>query len=210
MNIALVYDTETQGLPLFSEPSEHPAQPHLVQLGAILVDLDTRITLASMDVIIRPDGWVIPDEVSAIHGITTEMAMDLGVPEASAVEMFLGMWKPERPRIAHNETFDARILRIALKRHIDPRTPDAPSAPSDDWKAGRAECTAKMTTKLCALPPTAKMRAAGRNNFKTPKLSEAYLHCTGKVLEGAHNAMVDCLACRDVYFHVTAGAAVAA
>lgn len=28
MKLALFYDTETTGLPLFSEPSEHPGQPH--------------------------------------------------------------------------------------------------------------------------------------------------------------------------------------
>ncbi|WP_182340872.1 hypothetical protein [Comamonas koreensis] len=64
MTLALAYDTETTGLPLFKEPSEHPDQPHIVQLGAILVDLNTRTTIASMDVIIRPDGWTIPDEVA--------------------------------------------------------------------------------------------------------------------------------------------------
>ena len=53
MNLALAYDTETTGLPLFKEPSEDPRQPHIVQLGALLVDLDTRKTIASMDVIVR-------------------------------------------------------------------------------------------------------------------------------------------------------------
>ena len=42
MNIALFYDTETTGLPLYDQPSDDPRQPHIVQVGAILVDLDTR------------------------------------------------------------------------------------------------------------------------------------------------------------------------
>jgi hypothetical protein len=83
MKTALVFDTETTGLPLFEQPSDHPDQPHLVQLGALLVDLDTRRELASVDLIVRPDGWVIGEEVSKIHGITHELAMDVGVPEAS-------------------------------------------------------------------------------------------------------------------------------
>ena len=62
MNPALFFDTETTGLPLFKEPSEHPDQPHLVQLAASLVDLDTRAVLSSIDVIVKPDGWTIPDE----------------------------------------------------------------------------------------------------------------------------------------------------
>jgi DNA polymerase-3 subunit epsilon len=64
MNIAIFYDTETTGLPLFKEPSEHPDQPHIVQLAGCLVDLDTRKTIASMDVIVKPDGWTISHGLS--------------------------------------------------------------------------------------------------------------------------------------------------
>lgn len=204
MSKALFFDTETTGLPLFSEPSEHPDQPHIVQLAACLVDLDTRTTLASLDVIIRPHGWEIPAEVSAIHGITTEMAMDLGVPEAQAVDMFLALWG-NRHRIAHNESFDARILRIAIKRHLDTRNEDHLVQLSDEWKAGQAECTARMTTPICCLPPTAKMLAARRNNHKTPKLTEAYRYFFGHDFENAHSALADVRACMDVYFAVKDG-----
>lgn len=48
MNTALFYDCETQGIPLFKEPSEHPEQPHIVQVAACLVDVDTRKTLAQL------------------------------------------------------------------------------------------------------------------------------------------------------------------
>ena len=92
MTIALFYDTETTGLPLFKEPSEHPDQPHIVQLAACLVDLVTRDIISSMDVIVRPDGWTIPDDVAAIHVINTARATAEGVPEAEAVSMFMGMW----------------------------------------------------------------------------------------------------------------------
>ncbi len=201
MNIALFYDTETTGLPLFSEPSEDPRQPHIVQLAAALVDVDARKTIASIDTIIKPDGWTIPAEVSAIHGITTEHAMDVGVSESMAVGMLLELWREgARTRIGHNEQFDARILRIALMRHED-----APL--SDRWKAGAAECTARMATPLCALPPTAKMRAANRNHFKTPNLGEAYAALCGGNLVGAHRAMADVHGCMAVYFAIKAKAA---
>ena len=153
MNLAVFYDTETTGLPLFKEPSEHPGQPHIVQLGACLVDLDTRKTLATIDVICKPDGWIIPDDVAAIHGITTEHAADVGVPESLAVEMLLEL-VGERTRIAHNEQFDARIVRIACMRHFEPTQADA-------WKEGPAECTALLATPILKLPPTDRMRSAG-------------------------------------------------
>jgi DNA polymerase III subunit epsilon len=207
MKLALVYDTETNGLPLFSEPSEDPRQPHIVQLGACLVDLDTRKTLSSLDVIIRPDGWTIPDDVAAIHGITTDYALAVGIPEHTAVDLFLAMWARASERIAHNESFDARILRIAIKRHIDSLDPNAVVPKSDVWKAGAAKCTQLLSTPILKLPPTEKMRKAGRFHHKSANLGEAYQHFTGKPLEGAHSAMVDVQACMAVYFAIHAPAA---
>lgn len=193
MNLALFFDTETTGLPDFKAPSEADHQPHIVQLAALLVDLDTRQTIQSVDVIVRPDGWTIPDEVAAVHGISTEHAAEVGISERMAVQMFMELWAG-RNRVAHNQQFDARIIRIALMRHADTQ--------AADWKEGAAECTAIMATPICKLPPTAKMVRAGFNKFKTPNLGEAYRHFTGKELQNAHSAMADVLACRDVYFAI--------
>lgn len=198
--LALFYDFETSGLPLFSEPSEDPRQPHIVQVGAQLVNMDTRIVVQSMDVIVRPEGWTIPDDVAQVHGITTEMAQDLGVPEGLAVEMLLELWKPEAPRlrIGHNQQFDARIMRIGLMRHLD-------EAVADKWKEGKAECTQILATPILKLPATPKMKAAGRNSHKSANLREAYEYFTGRPLSGAHNAMVDVDGCKTVYFAIQDG-----
>jgi DNA polymerase III subunit epsilon len=194
MNLAVVYDTETTGLPLFKEPSEDPRQPHIVQLAACLVDLDTRRTISTLDVICKPDGWLIPDEVAAIHGITTEHAADVGVPESLAVEMLLEM-VGGRLRIAHNEQFDARIVRIACLRHFE-------ASQADEWKGGKAACTALLATPIMKLPPTDRMRAAGFNKHKTANLREAVQHFTGKPLENAHSALADVRGCMDVWFAI--------
>ena len=199
MKPAIFYDTETTGLPLFKEPSEHPDQPHIVQLAACLVDLDTRKTISSMDVIVRPDGWTIPDDIAAIHGITTEHAADVGIPESLAVGMFMELWN-HRLRIAHNQQFDARILRIALMRFEGQEA-------ADDWKAGESECTAIMATPICKIPPTGKMVAAGFNKFKTTNLAEAYRHFMGCDFENAHSALADVQACMAVYFAAKGAAA---
>jgi DNA polymerase-3 subunit epsilon len=195
MKLALVYDTETQGLPLFSQPSDDPRQPHIVQLGARLIDLDKREIISTLDVVIRPDGWEIPYEVAAIHGITTERATLVGISEAAALEVFLDMWSRAGVRIGHNEIFDSRIIRIAQKRFGNTNT--------DAWQKGLAECTAKMATPIIKLPPTAKMVAAGRHHPKTPNLGEAYRFFTGHELEGAHSALVDVDACIACYYAMT-------
>jgi DNA polymerase III subunit epsilon len=193
-NLMVAYDSETTGLPLWKLPSEHPDQPHIVQLAACLFDVDTRKVLSTLDVMVRPDGWLIPDEVSAIHGITTEMAADLGVPESLAVEMLLDL-VGDRTRIGHNEPFDARMVRIACMRHFEPSQADA-------WKEGDAECTQKMATPILRIPPTDRMKAAGFTKFKTANLREAVLHFTGKPLENAHSALADVHGCMSVWFAI--------
>lgn len=195
MNTAIFFDTETQSLPIWVKPSEHPDQPHIVQLAAALVDLDSRKVLSSIDVIVKPDGWTIPDEVAAIHGITTEIAGDLGIQERAVLDMFMDLWNG-RTRIAHNESFDSRIIRIAQHRFGRPATE------LDAWQSGPVECTAKLATPIMKLPPTAKMRAAGRNHYKTANLGEAYEFFTGRPLENAHSAMADVEGCMAVYFGI--------
>ncbi|WP_395757810.1 3'-5' exonuclease [Achromobacter sp. EB05] len=182
-------------MPLFKDPSEHPDEPHIVQLAAALVDLDSRETVASLDLVVRPDGWSIPDEVTEVHGITTEYAMAVGVPEALALSLFLEMWAG-RKRIAHNESFDARIIRIAQHRAGELEHD------LERWKTGTAECTARLATPILKLPPTAKMVAANRHHYKTANLSEAVLFFTGKPLENAHSALADVRGCMDVYFGI--------
>ena len=194
MNTALFYDTETTGLPLWNDPSEDPRQPHIVQLAACLVDIGTRRTIATLDVICRPDGWTIPDEVAEIHGITTEHAADVGIPESLAAEMMLDMARG-RLRVAHNQSFDARILRIACKRFFD-------EASADEWKAGQAQCTALLSKPLLDLPPTDKMVRAGFRTSKTPNLGEAYRHFTGQELRNAHSALADVHGCIAVWFSI--------
>lgn len=193
--LAIVFDTETTGLPLFSEPSEDPRQPHIVQLAALLVDLDTREVQSKMNEIVRPDGWTIPADVAAIHGITTERAMAEGIPEQDALDQFMAIWQ-QRLRIAHNESFDARIVRIAQSRFgYDENTLAL-------WKGGKALCTQRMATPIMKLPPTPKMRAAGFLKHKSANLQEAHEFFCGARFEGAHNAMADVNACKAVYFGI--------
>lgn len=198
--IALFYDTETTGLPLFKEPSDDPRQPHIVQLGAALVNLESFEIISTLDVIVKPEGWTVPDDVAAIHGISTEKAEQVGVPAAEVYPLFVSMWRRAEVRIGHNEQFDARLVRIGLLRHLA-----ANAGLHDEWKAGKAECTQVLATPLLKLPPTEKMLRAGFNKHKSANLGEAYEYFTGKPLDGAHSAMVDVLACLEVYRAIKEG-----
>ena len=213
---ALCYDTETQGLPLFNEPSEDPRQPHIVEIAALLFD-DAGQKIDSFHTIVRPDGWTIPDEVAAIHGITTERAMDEGIPEHQALAGFLAMHARADIRVAHNESFDARILRIAIKRFgygasgLEQLTQDHRDLIADQFKARPAYCTCTAAKPIMKLPPTEKMMASPRfrNSFKQPNLQEAHKYFMGMAFDGAHGALADAHACARVYFAMNPVEAVA-
>lgn len=177
MSLIICFDTETTGLPDWKSPSEAEHQPHLVQLAAHLVDTESWKVIQSMDVIIRPDGWEIPEEVSAIHGITTEYAKQVGIPEKLALDMFLELWGG-RLQVAHNTTFDRRIIRIATKRYSSDDV-------CDSWHQADYSCTMVGARKVMG--------------GKQPTLGEAYKYFTGEELQDAHTAIADVNACLAVY-----------
>lgn len=201
--IILGFDTETSGLPLFREPSDHPDQPHIIELAAKLMDEDTRKVYGAMNVLIKPEGFTITQEITDITGITQEMAMRYGVPIVQALEMFVSMWQLADLRVAHNETFDNRIVRIALKRdEVFGTIKEGDQEFADYWKAAPAFCTQVNSTKIINLPPTEKMLAKRMPGPKSPNLGEAYQFFTGQPLVGAHRAMADVDACLAVYFGI--------
>lgn len=191
----LFFDTETTGLPDFKARSADPDQPHIVQLALIACDDDGAET-AVTSVIVRPDGWTISPELTAIHGISHERAMDEGVPEHEATTMFV-MWQAQAAlRVAHNESFDRRIMRIAMTRsglerdfieHIEAR------ASFDTCGAAKP---------IINLPPTEKMMAIGMNRPKPPRLEECIRHFFDEELPGAHDALIDTRACARIYYHL--------
>ncbi len=181
-NKLFFFDSETSGLPVWGKPSGDDCQPHIVQLAALVVDADTRKVENMMDVIIKPDGWVIPQEVIDIHGITNDHADELGVPEERALSTFFGLWAGAK-RVAHGTTFDNRIIRIAAKRFRQDSV--------DPWKAGEYECTGQLAKKVM-----------GISSRRIPKLSEAYSHFFGKEPEVSHQALPDAKSCMEIYWAI--------
>jgi DNA polymerase-3 subunit epsilon len=191
------YDTETTGLADFKARSSDPNQPHIVQLALVTYSEDgTEANAVSL--IVRPDGWIIPPEMTAIHGISHERAMDEGVPEETAVCAFIMTQAIAGLRVAHNESFDRRIMRIAMTRAGIAR--DFIEAIENR----AAYCTMTAAKPITKLPPTDKQLAAGFSGFKSPKLEECMRHFFGEDLPGAHDGLVDARACARVYFALQA------
>lgn len=208
--LILAYDTETTGLPVWKEPSESDVQPHLVEIAALLIDTDTLRVRDGFSAIIRPDGWTWDENSEAFraHGIPLEHAQAEGIPEAEALAKFLHLHERADLRVGHNESFDARILRIAIKRYGFGDNPPLDSAEArdeiaDKFKGAPAYCTMRAACKEMKLPATEAMRKSGRGRLhKNPNLNEAHEHYFNRPHDGAHRALADAEAAARLYLRL--------
>jgi DNA polymerase III alpha subunit (gram-positive type) len=181
----LFFDTETTGLPNYDKPAHAEGQPRLVQIASILDDEEGK-EVASMNLIIRPHSFEIPQETVKIHGITTEYAIKHGVYADCAINMFSSMLSLCTSIIGHNVNFDKFIMTGELLRQ------NCPTALNFLNTIGQY-CTQQNLINVC--------RIQGKDgSFKRPRLQEAYKHAFGEEFEGWHNAMSDVKATRRLYY----------
>ncbi len=186
--IALFFDTETNGI----------HNPKLVQLGAVLQDLDSKKILGEINLIQKPEvGMVIPKEASDIHGISQEMAERFGVSHQLVDLAFASFLKRCDIVVAHNISYDLQVIANSLP------------ASHNLIKEKKQLCTMIAARDVVKAPFTEKQLAAFKRfphykdaDYKNPNLTEAYRHFFGVELDGAHDAMADIRATRDVYIHM--------
>lgn len=181
----LFFDTETTGVPRkYDAPTSDLANwPRIVQLAWLLAD-DEGKEIASTEFIVKPEGFVIPEGAARVHGISTERALREGRDLAEVLAAIVPDLERADLLVAHNITFDEKILGAELLRNGHP---DLPAA-----KPRR--CTMRESTDYCALP--------GNYGFKWPKLQELHLKLFGEEFAGAHDALVDVRACARCYFEL--------
>ena len=186
----LFFDTETTGFTKPNLPLDHPDQPYIVQFAAQLCEDDGK-PIAGFSLIID-NGVEIPEKAAAVHGITTEKAVQFGVSPASALGHFAHFHQRADLIVAHNIKFDKAVVETAMTRHQ-----------GQEMRIKKpCYCTMEMATPVINLPPTDRMLAAGFNKPKPPKLEECIKHFFDETLDGAHDAMVDLTACRRVFLRL--------
>jgi len=184
----LFFDTETTGFMNKNKPINHPDQSHVVQLAAQLVTPQDE-TVMEFSLIIDPR-VPIPEIPASIHGIDNAKAERFGVTPATAVDFFKMLYGHADTIVAHNVDFDVQVMDTAITRRMGEVT--RIKKPT--------YCTMKKAHDIVKAPPTEKMVAAGRTGYKSPNLTECIRHFFGEELKGAHDAMIDVVACRRVYF----------
>lgn len=170
----LFFDTETTGLPRnYKAPvTDLNNWPRMIQIAWILSDIDGS-RIESDDFIIKPENFKIPNAASKVHGISTEKAINEGEDLEKTLIKFNDLVKKADFIVAHNISFDEKILGAELLR----------KKIRSDFGRKRKLCTMQASTNYCRLP--------GPYGYKWPKLSELHMKLFGKDFDEAHDASVD-------------------
>ena len=183
-NMYLFFDVETTGKPRnWKAPVSNTFNwPRAVQIAWLFYDKDRNLVEAK-NYIIQPEGYEIPDEVVRIHGISTEIAKEKGVELLSVLEEFKKLIDKADYLIAHNISFDEKIIGAEFyRKKMEHRL-----------FSSERYCTMREGTYFCKLP--------GRyGKYKWPTLSELHNKAFGKDFTDKHNARADTQACADCFF----------
>lgn len=142
--------------------------------------------------IVRPDGWVVPEAAARVHGISHVMALACGVPLIVAVSALTNLWSCASVRVAHNLEFDDKVIRGAI-RHLGRES-------TVEWPRG--ECTKNLAAPVLNLPPTKRMIETGFLKPKSPSLRETYRFFFEEDPPGHHSALADARACARIYLEL--------
>ena len=140
----IIFDTETTGLPKrWNAPlTDSENWPRCIQIAWQIHDAKGEV-IAHEDYLIQPDGFTIPFDSEQVHGISTALAEDQGIPLEEVLEKFHAALDQVEYVVGHNVSFDRNImgaeyLRVGLSDVLD-------------GKAVVDTCTEETAT-LCQLP----------------------------------------------------------
>ena len=178
INDVLFFDTETTGIPDRNAKwtDDYMGFPHIVQIAWMHgCKVESHI--------IRPDGWEIPEETTAVHGITTEYAKEHGEPFAAVADMFVQDCHEAGLICGHNIYFDTSIIKANILRELGREYYDANDVETALYKGKRID----------TMRPTIKWVDARKSNggIKFPNLSDLYARCFPGETFPAHDALED-------------------
>ena len=185
----LFFDTETTGTPRnYKAPvSDSYNWPRLVQLAWLMVDKSGH-ALKQKSVIIKPDGFSIPSDASAVHGIATERAQRDGLPLSEVLEEFVTDLSFAEKVVGHNLDFDRHIVGAELYRL---------GMDHNALMTKPAICTMKSSTDFCAIPSNSVY-----GGYKWPSLQELYRKLFNRDFTDAHDALADITATKECFFEL--------
>ncbi|KHJ38488.1 DNA polymerase III subunit alpha [Pedobacter glucosidilyticus] len=184
----LIFDTETTGLPKrWDAPiTDTDNWPRCIQIAWQLHD-DMGNLLSNEDYLIKPEGFNIPYDAEKVHGISTELATEQGLPLADVLVKFNAAIAQAKFIVGQNIKFDLNIMGCEFHRFQI--ATELNSKPILDT------CT-EVTASLLQLP-------GGRGGkFKLPTLTELHQYLFQVPFGEAHNATADVEATTRCFFEL--------
>ncbi len=173
----LIFDTETTGLPRrWNAPiTDVDNWPRVVQIAWQLHD-EMGNMVDHQDYLIKPDGYDIPYDSEQVHGISTALAQERGVPLEEMLEKFNIALNKTKFVVGQNLKFDLNVTGAEFVRSgIQNQLQELPVLDT---------CT-EHTAQLCQIP-------GGRGGkFKLPTLTELHEFLFKQPFGEAHNATAD-------------------
>lgn len=195
--LILCYDTETTGI-IRGDDYTLPSNPHLASVAALLYDTVAHKVVSSFNVMIYPDGWVMPKEASEINGLSTEYLSMLGIPFDVAMRTFIALAQSTDVFVAHNTDFDTKIIAASLWRLLTGEgkfSDDQIHSVIKSWLGKPVFCTMRESKDI--------VQAKTKNGkIKYPKLTEAYEFFFNKPLDRAHSANADAVAVLEIFLAI--------
>jgi DNA polymerase III epsilon subunit-like protein len=181
----LFFDTETTGLPKsFKAPiTDFDNWPRLVQLAWQNYSAQGEL-ISSFNYIIKPNGFVISDEVAKIHRIDQARAEREGLDLLPVLQEFKKELLNTEFTVAHNIDFDEKIVGAEFLRN----------SMDNIFEGTRKVCTMKGSANICKIP--------GRNGYKWPNLTELHTYLFKKGFDEAHDAEADVKALATCFFEL--------
>ena len=183
----LIFDTETTRLvPKGADyKTDFDKFPHIVQLAWYFNG-------EYHDYIIKPEGWEISEEASKIHGITTEIALEKGVPLEFVLPYFISDCDEAERLVGHNLYFDISTMKANARYEYD----------NDNDVNEIYDIALDKSKRIDTMMKTIKFVGAkqeGKNTPKFPSLEDLYMKLFGESFEGAHNALNDVKATKECF-----------
>ncbi len=169
----LIFDTETTGF---------PPKARLVSIAWQIWDDDKFIEKDYY--IVKPEGFYIPLQAAQVHGITTEMALELGEDLNKVLTIFAKKLQEVDAVVAHNYRFDSQIVqgefeRMNFENHLENK---------------QVYDTMLLSTNY--------VKIRNSRGYKWPNLSELHKKLFNKDFDDAHSADADVDATAKCFFEL--------
>jgi DNA polymerase III epsilon subunit-like protein len=200
--LVLLFDVETTGLIPKGELILELC-PYILQLSYIVFNMDTQKIEKKYNKYINiPSKIDIKPEIEKLTGIT-RVKCNNGVVITEALEALYNEYIRCNKIIAHNISFDSKMVRIELARNSGRKTRHLGDLLSTEFEKTRnieRFCTMENSITLCnIIVETIDKYGKPYQYKKFPKLSELHEKLFGSVPENLHDSMIDTLVCLRCY-----------